>query len=73
MEPGVLIAIAALLVICIDLWLLTSISKSRKSQQAKVGWALVVVLLPVIGWILWGRFGPRGMAKTPEAPGHGNG
>ncbi len=73
MEPGLLIAIAALLVICIDLWLLTSISKSRKSQQAKVGWALVIVLLPVIGWILWGRFGPRGMAEAPESPDHSKG
>ena len=73
MEPVLLIAIAALLIICIDLWLLTSISKSRKSQQAKVGWALIIVLLPVIGWILWGRFGPRGMAKTPDSPEHSKG
>lgn len=73
MEPVFLIAIAGLLIICIDLWLITSISKSRKSQQAKVGWALVVVLLPVIGWILWGRFGPRGMAQAPESPEHSKG
>ncbi|UAW97760.1 PLDc_N domain-containing protein [Halopseudomonas nanhaiensis] len=73
MEPVFLIAIAGLLIICIDLWLITSISKSGKSQQAKVGWALVVVLLPVIGWILWGRFGPRGMAQVPESPEHSKG
>lgn len=73
MEPVIIIAIAALLVICIDLWLITSVAKSGKSQQTKVGWALVIVLLPVIGWILWGRFGPRGMAKTPDSPEHSKG
>lgn len=69
MGPEVLIGVTALIIVCVDLWLLASISKSKHSQKNKVIWALVVVLLPLFGWIIWARFGPRGMANPPVAEG----
>ena len=48
-----------LIVLILDLWALVSIIGSTASTSRKVIWALLVVLLPVLGFILWLLFGPR--------------
>ncbi|HDZ56066.1 MAG TPA: PLDc_N domain-containing protein [Pseudomonas xinjiangensis] len=74
MEPGIVMGIvAAVIIFFIDLWLVANIFKSDKPQQTKLGWAAVIFLLPIIGWIIWAKFGPRGMAKGPTSPEHSKG
>ncbi len=48
------------LILAGDIWALINIFQSGASNEKKLLWALVVILLPVIGLILWFFLGPRG-------------
>ncbi len=47
------------LVLAGDIWALMNIFQSVSSGQRKLLWALLVILLPVLGLILWFFLGPR--------------
>ena len=49
-----------LLVLAGDIWAVINIFQSSASNEKKLLWVLVVVLLPVLGLILWFFLGPRG-------------
>jgi len=48
-----------LLVLAADVWAILNISQSSASNQKKLVWILVVLLLPVLGVIAWFFMGPR--------------
>jgi hypothetical protein len=73
MEISVLTFVLVILVLVVDVWLIANLWKSQKKQQVKLGWAALIVLLPVIGWIIWARFGPRGMTSPPSSSEHAKG
>jgi hypothetical protein len=49
-----------LLVLAGDIWAVINIFQSSASNEKKLLWTLIVVLLPVLGLILWFFLGPRG-------------
>ena len=49
-----------LLVLAGDIWAVINIAQSSTSNEKKLIWILVVVLLPLLGLILWFFLGPRG-------------
>ena len=54
-----------LLILAGDIWAIINIFQSSASNERKLLWTLVVVLLPVLGLILWFFLGPRdGRAKS---------
>lgn len=69
MEP-LLLGITLVIILLVDFWLAANILKSDKPANTRYGWIALIFLLPVIGWIIWARLGPRGMAKAPESPEH---
>ncbi|NUT67773.1 PLDc_N domain-containing protein [Pseudomonas sp. ICMP22404] len=66
------IAVAVLLLL-VDLWAIVSVFRSDKSTGTKAGWALLLVILPVLGLIIWGVAGPRGIKEGPSSPEHSKG
>lgn len=48
-----------LLVLAGDIWAIINIVQSSASNEKKLLWTLVVLLLPVLGLILWYFLGPR--------------
>lgn len=48
-----------LLVLAGDIWAIINIVQSSASNEKKLIWVLVVVLLPLLGLILWFLLGPR--------------
>ena len=48
-----------LLVLAGDIWAILNIVQSSASNEKKLIWILVVVLLPLLGLILWFFLGPR--------------
>ena len=48
-----------LLVLAGDIWAIINIFQSSVSNEKKLLWILVVVLLPLLGLILWFFLGPR--------------
>lgn len=56
MEYGLL----GLLVLILDIYAIYQILTSGASALAKIIWTLVILALPVVGFIVWLIAGPRG-------------
>ena len=48
-----------LLILAGDIWAIINILQSAASNEKKMLWIIVVVLLPLLGLILWYLLGPR--------------
>jgi succinate dehydrogenase/fumarate reductase cytochrome b subunit len=48
-----------LIVLIADVWAIVNILQSGASTGSKVLWTVIVILLPVVGFILWFFLGPR--------------
>ena len=51
--------ILGLLILIADIWAIINVVQSGASTGTKVAWALVIVLLPLIGLVIWFLAGPR--------------
>jgi hypothetical protein len=49
-----------LLILAGDIWAIINVFQSSASNEKKLLWIIVVILLPVVGLILWFFLGPRG-------------
>jgi hypothetical protein len=48
-----------LLVLIADVWAIVNILQSNADTGAKVVWTVVVIVLPLLGFILWYFLGPK--------------
>ncbi|SIO53489.1 Phospholipase_D-nuclease N-terminal [Rhodovulum sp. ES.010] len=48
-----------LIVLVLDIWAIVSIVNSGAGTGAKVLWILLVLLLPILGFLIWLLAGPR--------------
>lgn len=51
--------IGGVILLGLAIWAIVSIVGSNASTGKKVLWCLLVLLLPLLGFILWVFFGPR--------------
>ncbi len=51
--------IFGLIILIADIYAIVSTVSSRDSIGSKVVWIVVILLLPVLGFILWWLFGPK--------------
>lgn len=58
--------IGGLIVLVLDIWALVSIIGSGASTGSKVLWSLLVILLPLVGFIVWLIAGPRSASASPR-------
>jgi fatty acid desaturase len=49
-----------LIILVLDVWALVKTVQSGASTGAKVVWVVLIILLPVVGFLLWLLFGPKG-------------
>jgi succinate dehydrogenase/fumarate reductase cytochrome b subunit len=52
-------SLLGLLILAADIWAIINIFQSSVSNEKKLIWIIVVVLLPVLGLVLWFFLGPR--------------
>ncbi|HEX5078693.1 MAG TPA: PLD nuclease N-terminal domain-containing protein [Geminicoccaceae bacterium] len=48
-----------LLVLIADVWAIVNVFGSSASNMAKVVWTVLILVLPVLGFIIWLIAGPR--------------
>jgi hypothetical protein len=53
-----------LLVLIADIWAIVNVFGSTASTGAKVLWTVLILLLPVLGFIVWLIAGPRAARST---------
>ena len=56
--------ILGLIVLALDIWAIVNIVGSTASTGAKILWALLIIILPVVGFIIWFFAGPRSRPRT---------
>ncbi len=44
-------------------WALVEVLRSGEEDTAKILWVLILIFIPVIGWIIWLFIGPRAGKK----------
>jgi hypothetical protein len=49
-----------LLLLIADIWAIVKTVQSEASTGAKVFWIILILILPLLGFILWLIFGPKG-------------
>lgn len=47
-----------LLLLVVDIWAIIQIVKSKADSLIKLVWILVIIFLPLIGFIIWYLIGP---------------
>lgn len=52
-------SIWSLLVLIADVYAIVSTAQSAATTGVKVVWIVVIIVLPVLGFILWLLFGPK--------------
>lgn len=55
--------IFGLIVLALDIWAIVSVVNSDASTGAKVIWVLVILVLPILGFLAWLLLGPRAAAR----------
>ncbi|MFD0982258.1 PLD nuclease N-terminal domain-containing protein [Tropicimonas aquimaris] len=53
-----------LILLVLDIWAIVSIFGSRAGTGAKVLWIVLVIVLPLVGFLIWLFAGPRSKAGT---------
>ena len=48
-----------LVILIADIWAIIQVFNSSVSTAAKLGWTLLILLLPVLGLVIWFFMGPR--------------
>jgi Phospholipase_D-nuclease N-terminal len=51
--------LGSLIVLVADVWAIVNIFQSSASTEKKVLWTVLIILLPVLGFILWFFLGPK--------------
>ena len=47
------------LLLIADVWAIINVVQSSQSTVAKVAWVVIILLLPLLGFVAWLIFGPR--------------
>lgn len=50
-----------LLILALNIWAIANVVRSSTDTGKKVLWILLILIMPVIGLIIWGFMGPRGI------------
>lgn len=48
-----------LIILILDIWAIVSVISSNNGVLSKIIWVIVILILPVLGFIIWLIFGPR--------------
>ena len=54
------LGLGGIILLALDIWALISVVGSNAGTGAKVIWILAILFLPLVGFIAWLIFGPRG-------------
>ncbi|WP_370400453.1 PLD nuclease N-terminal domain-containing protein [Sulfitobacter sp. JB4-11] len=56
--------IGGFILLVLNIWAIVSIIGSGASTGSKVLWTLLVLILPLVGFIIWLIAGPRGQQRV---------
>jgi hypothetical protein len=48
-----------IVLLALDIWAIINVVQSRGDTPKKVGWIVLIVVLPLAGFLVWAFVGPR--------------
>lgn len=51
--------IFGIILLALDIWALLNVVQSSTETPKKVGWIVLILVLPLVGFIIWAFAGPR--------------
>jgi Phospholipase_D-nuclease N-terminal len=63
-EEAALEFIFGLIVLALDIWAIVNVIGSSASTGSKILWILLIIILPVVGFIIWFFAGPRSRSRV---------
>ena len=51
--------IFGIILLALDIWALLNVIQSSTETPKKVGWIVLILVLPLLGFIIWAFAGPR--------------
>jgi hypothetical protein len=57
---GIEVGLFGLIILILDIWAIIKTFNSSASAGTKAVWIAVILVLPVVGFLLWLLFGPKG-------------
>lgn len=57
--------VGGLIILILDIWAIVAVIGSSSSTGAKVLWTLLILLLPIVGFVIWLLAGPRSAQARP--------
>ena len=54
---------SGIIILILDVWAIVSVINSGRDTGTKVLWTVLILILPVLGFIAWLLAGPRSPAK----------
>ncbi|MFK3795981.1 MULTISPECIES: PLD nuclease N-terminal domain-containing protein [unclassified Pseudomonas] len=65
--------VVPIIILLVDLWAITSVWRSTKASSTKAGWTVLILIFPLVGLVIWGIAGPRGIVEPPTSKEHSKG
>jgi hypothetical protein len=53
------VGIFGIVLLALDIWALINVLQSSSETPKKVGWVVLIVVLPLAGFLIWAFAGPR--------------
>jgi hypothetical protein len=73
METSIFGIAVAVIILLVDLYAINSVWRTTKTSGTKIGWAVLILVFPLVGLVIWGIAGPRGVAQAPTSKEHSKG
>jgi hypothetical protein len=54
-----------LIIFALDIWAILQVWRNTRSDGAKVGWAVGILVFPILGFLAWAAVGPKDTKRLP--------
>jgi len=54
------------LILGLDIWAILQVWKNTRSDGVKIGWAVGILVFPIVGFIAWLLAGPKDSKRLPR-------
>jgi hypothetical protein len=54
-----------LVIFALDIWAILQVWRNTSSDGAKIGWALGILVFPILGFLTWAVAGPKDTKRLP--------
>jgi hypothetical protein len=55
-----------LIVIGLDIWAILNVFRATRSDGARIGWLVGILVFPIVGFLAWLAVGPKDRKRLPR-------